>query len=97
MMLSVMGACAGSTGGGVKAMRDLADLPTRHTRELRQLLHPNAVIPLKARSPPGTAGRGQCGMELLCRLHVLFIYFSTVHAGNRPRFFIGCQCGNGSH
>lgn len=46
MMLSVMGACAGSTGGGVKAMRVLL-IFRQGIRELRQLLHPNAVIPLK--------------------------------------------------
>jgi trk system potassium uptake protein TrkH len=45
-MLSVMGACAGSTGGGMKAMRILL-IFRQGLRELRQLLHPNAVIPLK--------------------------------------------------
>ncbi len=46
IMLSVMGACAGSTGGGMKAMRILL-IFRQGMRELRQLLHPNAVIPLK--------------------------------------------------
>jgi trk system potassium uptake protein TrkH len=46
LMLSVMGACAGSTGGGMKAMRILL-IFRQGLRELRQLLHPNAVIPLK--------------------------------------------------
>ena len=46
VMLSVMGACAGSTGGGMKAMRILL-IFRQGLRELRQLLHPNAVIPLK--------------------------------------------------
>ena len=46
IMLSVMGACAGSTGGGMKAMRILL-IFRQGLRELRQLLHPNAVIPLK--------------------------------------------------
>ncbi len=46
LMLSVMGACAGSTGGGMKAMRILLVF-RQGLRELRQLLHPNAVIPLK--------------------------------------------------
>ena len=46
IMLSVMGACAGSTGGGMKAMRILL-ISRQGMRELRQLLHPNAVIPLK--------------------------------------------------
>jgi len=46
LMLSVMGACVGSTGGGMKAMRILL-IFRQGMRELRQLLHPNAVIPLK--------------------------------------------------
>ena len=46
IMLSVMGACAGSTGGGMKAMRILL-IFRQGLRELRQLPHPNAVIPLK--------------------------------------------------
>ena len=86
IMLSVMGACAGSTGGGMKAMRILL-IFRQGMRELRQLLHPNAVIPLKARSSTGTPGRGQCGMELLCRLHVLFIYFGAVHASEPASTF----------
>lgn len=46
LMLAFMGGCVGSTGGGIKAMRLL--LITRQGfRELRQLLHPHAVIPLK--------------------------------------------------
>lgn len=46
LMLSFMGGCAGSTGGGMKAMRLLL-IFRQGMRELKQLLHPNAVIPLK--------------------------------------------------
>lgn len=46
LMLSFMGGCVGSTGGGMKAMRILL-IFRQGMRELRQLLHPNAVIPLK--------------------------------------------------
>ena len=46
LMLSFMGGCAGSTGGGIKAMRLLL-IFRQGMRELKQLLHPNAVIPLK--------------------------------------------------
>ena len=46
LMLSFMGGCAGSTGGGMKAMRLLL-IFNQGMRELKQLLHPNAVIPLK--------------------------------------------------
>ena len=46
MMLSFMGGCVGSTGGGMKAMRVLL-IFRQGMRELKQLLHPSAVIPLK--------------------------------------------------
>ena len=46
LMLSFMGGCVGSTGGGMKAMRILL-IFRQGVRELRQLLHPNAIIPLK--------------------------------------------------
>lgn len=46
LMLAFMGGCAGSTGGGIKAMRLLL-IFRQGMRELKQLLHPNAVIPLK--------------------------------------------------
>ena len=41
-----MGGCVGSTGGGMKAMRIMLILK-QGIREMRQLLHPHAVIPLK--------------------------------------------------
>jgi trk system potassium uptake protein TrkH len=46
LILSFMGGCTGSTGGGIKAMRLLL-IFRQGMRELKQLLHPNAVIPLK--------------------------------------------------
>lgn len=46
LILSFMGGCAGSTGGGLKAMRLLL-MFRQGMRELKQLLHPNAIIPLK--------------------------------------------------
>ena len=46
LVFAFMGGCAGSTGGGIKAMR-LMLISKQGVRELRQLIHPNAVIPLK--------------------------------------------------
>ena len=39
------GACAGSTGGGMKVVRVLIVL--QGAREVKRLIHPNAVIPVK--------------------------------------------------
>lgn len=46
LMFSFMGGCVGSTGGGIKAMR-LMLIYKQGIRELKQLVHPSAVIPLK--------------------------------------------------
>ena len=46
LMFSFMGGCVGSTGGGIKAMR-LMLIYKQGMREMKQLVHPNAVIPLK--------------------------------------------------
>ncbi len=46
LFFSFMGGCVGSTGGGIKAMR-LMLIYKQGIRELRQLVHPQAVIPLK--------------------------------------------------
>ncbi len=46
LMASFMGGCVGSTGGGMKAMRFML-IYKQGVRELKQLVHPNAVIPLK--------------------------------------------------
>lgn len=44
--LSLVGGCAGSTGGGMKVIRVML-IFKQWIRELRHLIHPNAVIPLK--------------------------------------------------
>lgn len=46
LCLMFMGGCAGSTGGGMKCMR-LVIVAKHVLRELRLLIHPRAVIPLK--------------------------------------------------
>lgn len=46
LMFSFMGGCVGSTGGGIKVMR-LMLIYKQGIRELKQLVHPHAVIPLK--------------------------------------------------
>jgi trk system potassium uptake protein TrkH len=46
LIFSFMGGCVGSTGGGLKAMRVML-IYKQGLRELKQLVHPQAVIPLK--------------------------------------------------
>ena len=44
--LAFIGACSGSTGGGIKAIRILLLIKQGH-RELRKLLHPNGIFSLR--------------------------------------------------
>jgi len=46
IFFSCMGGCVGSTSGGIKAMRVML-IYKQGIRELKQLVHPQAVIPLK--------------------------------------------------
>ncbi len=50
-LLAFMGASAGSTGGGMKAIRVLL-IAKQGYRELLRLVHPNAVIPIKIGDRP---------------------------------------------
>jgi trk system potassium uptake protein TrkH len=46
LLLMIMGACAGSTGGGMKVFRVLVTLKVAR-KEISQLLDPRAILPLK--------------------------------------------------
>jgi trk/ktr system potassium uptake protein len=46
LFFAFMGGCVGSTGGGIKAMRMML-VYKQGIRELKQLVHPQAIIPLK--------------------------------------------------
>ncbi|MDF1763636.1 MAG: TrkH family potassium uptake protein [Oleibacter sp.] len=45
-MMAFMGGCSGSTGGGMKVIRVLL-VYKQGVREIRRLIHPNAIIPIK--------------------------------------------------
>lgn len=51
LFLSFFGACAGSTGGGIKIGRMLI-LAKQTLREFTRLIHPNAVVPIKVGNRP---------------------------------------------
>ena len=51
LMSAFIGACAGSTGGGIKIIRLLL-LFKQGSREIKRLIHPNAVIPIKLGNKP---------------------------------------------
>ncbi|TVP57268.1 MAG: potassium transporter, partial [Halomonadaceae bacterium] len=51
ILMAFMGGCANSTGGGMKVIRILL-IYRQGSREIRRLLHPNAVIPIKLGNRP---------------------------------------------
>jgi trk system potassium uptake protein TrkH len=51
LFASFIGACAGSTGGGMKVMRVIL-LYRQGLREIKRLVHPNAEIPVKLGGQP---------------------------------------------
>jgi trk system potassium uptake protein TrkH len=55
LFASFIGACAGSTGGGIKVIRALL-LFRQGLREIRRLIHPNAVITIKINKKPVQEG-----------------------------------------
>lgn len=50
-MMAFVGGCAGSTGGGMKVIRILL-IYKQGMREIRRLIHPNAIIPVKLGKQP---------------------------------------------
>lgn len=51
LFASFIGACAGSTGGGLKVIRVLL-LYKQGVREIKRLVHPSAIIPIKLGNKP---------------------------------------------
>jgi trk system potassium uptake protein TrkH len=49
--LAFMGGCAGSTGGGLKVIRVLL-IYKQGSREMKRLIHPNAIIPIRIGGRP---------------------------------------------
>ena len=89
-----MGACAGSTGGGMKAMRILL-IFRQGRRELKQLLHPNAVIPLKLdhrRVRPEVVS----AVWSFFAVYMFSAFIRALYAGNWPRFLVGDECCDSS-
>ncbi len=50
-LVAFIGGCAGSTGGGMKAIRVLL-IYKQGMREVKRLIHPNAIIPVKVGKKP---------------------------------------------
>lgn len=71
LLLSCMTASSGSTGGGIKMIRTLL-LTKQGYREMAQLLHPKAVLPLKV------SGKAIPDAVTFSVLGFIFVYFISV-------------------
>lgn len=69
IILMIVGACAGSTSGGIKCIR-VVILNKIARNEFKKLIHPNAVLPLRVNkqvAPPGIAS------SVLAFIHVYLV------------------------
>lgn len=92
LLLAILtGGCAGSTAGGIKFVRILF-LFKLIARELKQMIHPNAVIPIKVngKSLSNSVARQMASFILLYFLIYLFSAVAvTVFEGNMTVGFTG--------
>lgn len=72
ILLTAIGACAGSTTGGIKCIRVLTSLKV-FSGEFRRLLHPSAVLPLRLNQTPVTAGVSHTVFAFLVAYLVLLL------------------------
>lgn len=72
-----LGACSGSTSGGFKSIRSIMLLKVIRN-EFRQLIHPNAVLPLKVDDNNVPAQKRQSLLALLTIYILLFVIASFV-------------------
>ncbi len=71
IFFSCMGGCVGSTAGGIKAMR-LMLICKQGVRELKQLVHPLAIIPLKV-------GRRRVDASIVSAVWSFFAVYTTAY------------------
>ena len=71
-LMMFVGGCAGSTGGGIKVMRQLL-LFKNSWIELKRLLHPNAIIPVKMN------GKG-VSQDIIFKVMAFFLIYIIIFA-----------------
>ena len=82
LFLSCFTACSGSVGGGIKMIRSLI-LFGQAKREMTQLLHPQAIIPLKVsgRTMPDNVAFSVLGFIFVYILSVVVLTFVLLASG----------------
>ena len=80
---SFIGACAGSTGGGLKVIRVVL-LYKQGKREIKRLVHPNAIIQIKLGGKPVDESVINAVWGLLCSLRGRVRAAADIAPGHRP-------------
>ncbi len=82
ILMSFIGACAGSTGGGIKVMRILLILKLTK-KELLKIIHPSAEIPIRINNSPlsDDIAPNVWNFFILYVISYLFISFVLLAAG----------------
>ena len=76
VILMFMGACAGSTGGGIKVARFVI-LAKTSWGDMRKMLHPNAVVPIRFEGKPLT-DRQVRSVHLFLTVYLIIFTFSAL-------------------
>ncbi len=76
------GACAGSTGGGMKVMRVML-ICKQGIREIHRLIHPNAIFPIKLNRRPVSSSTVEAiwGFFAIYVITFLFMHLAMVASG----------------
>lgn len=77
ILAMLTGGCAGSTAGGIKFIRILF-LFKLIARELKQMIHPNAVIPIKVNGKPLPDGVSRQMASFILLYFLLFLFGGAV-------------------
>lgn len=84
MIAGFIGACGGSTSGGLKVIRTLI-LQKQISREVKQLIHPNAIYPIKLGSrviPQSVIQSVWAFFAAYCTLYVIIIMLFMIDGMN---------------
>lgn len=79
MVLGVIGGCASSTSGGIKVIRLLL-MFRQGTREIRRLIHPSAIIPVKLGGNNVSEPLIQAIWGFIAAFLLLFVFFALLLA-----------------
>ncbi|MBQ9129691.1 MAG: TrkH family potassium uptake protein, partial [Clostridia bacterium] len=88
LFLMVIGACAGSTGGGIKCARVLL-LVKGLLRNISQMLHPNKVQVIRVNKKP-VSERILSGVNAYLCAYVIILVFSTLILSIEKESFTTC-------